>query len=189
MRKKIDNKLEEINRQIDAEREKRRSIDTNKAAMLENARAELATIEGKETLYLEEKSEEELDALMMRKAALQEKIKILAARVNLSRANEPDAKEAVKDIFLRTDVLDNESEDWARSEIKEHLLEIEAILNIRKDERERLTEARSRATNIYNVSQLDNCRLFVGKNTDTLQLKTALDRDPAFKRLTAGIIN
>ncbi len=187
--RKFDNKLEEINRQIDTEREKRRSIDANKAAMLENARAELATIEGKEALYLEEKSEEELDALMMRKAALQEKIKILTARVNLSRTNEPEAKEAIKNIFLRTDVLDNESEDYARKEILEHLLEIEAILNIRKDERERLTEARSRATNIYNVIQLDSGQLFINKNTDILQLKQGLDRVPAFKRLIAGIIN
>lgn len=183
--RKFDKELEAINKQIEDEKTKRANIEDNKSEMLTKALADLATIEGQEAFYLEEKSEAAFDDLMMKKAALKEKIKILEARQTI-KPNLPGDKETVKNIFLRTGVLDKESEDWARKEIQEHLQEIDAILNIRNDERQRLEEAKNKALYIYNVSSVEGATAAINRQTDCLRLREDLKRSQGFTRLLTG---
>lgn len=183
--RKFDKELEAINKQIEDEKTKRANIEDNKSEMLTKALADLATIEGQEAFYLEEKSEAAFDDLMMKKAALKEKIKILEARQTV-KTNLPGDKETVKNIFLRTGVLDKESEDWARKEIQEHLQEIDAILNIRDDERQRLEEAKNKALYIYNVPSVEGATAAINRQTDCLRLREDLKKNQSFTRLLTG---
>ena len=183
--RKFDKELEAINKQIEDEKTKRANIEDNKSEMLTKALADLATIEGQEAFYLEEKSEAAFDDLMMKKAALKEKIKILEARQTI-KPNLPGDKETVKNIFLRTGVLDKESEDWARKEIQEHLQEIDAILNIRNDERQRLEEAKNKALYVYNVPSVDGATAAINRQTDCLRLRADLKACQSFTRLLTG---
>lgn len=183
--RKFDKELEAINKQIEDEKTKRANIEDNKSEMLTKALADLATIEGQEAFYLEEKSEAAFDDLMMKKAALKEKIKILEARQTI-KPSLPGDKETVKNIFLRTGVLDKESEDWARKEIQEHLQEIDAILNIRNDERQRLEEAKNKALYVYNVPSVDGATAAINRQTDCLRLREDLKKSQGFTRLLTG---
>ena len=123
-KKSIFDELDEINNKLTTELEGKNYANMERQNRLQNAKAQLAVLESTEMQTYINGTEAELDELLLKKAALNDKIRIL----EMPLSDTEDNKASINNISLEMLELDRQSEREAKAELVEHLQAINDIL-------------------------------------------------------------
>lgn len=178
-KKTIFDELDEINSKLTTELENKNAANAERENRLQIARAQLAAIESDEMQTYINGSEAELDELLLKKAALNDKIRILELPLIDS-----DNTENMKSVSFELLELDRQSEREAKAEIADHLQAINDILTARNNVRAKVNQLNIKAREIYKVRDYVPAisALDMDEN-EALKFKTELDRSRFYNKL------
>lgn len=180
--------LKDLSDRLEAERESQAKTHEAIINSLTSARAELVTLDGLEHHTLTEKSEKELDTLILRRATLERKIQLLEGEQEKMTSRTEEAAE----IFKQTLAIDKKSEEEAREKIKPLLIELEKVLNKRAEDREKINSIRERCTSILNPAE-NACATYAlpfpgdAQRVASLCLHADIARNTAFKNIKNNV--
>ncbi len=180
-KKSLFEELDTIHEQLTKTLADKNAANTERETRLQNARAQLAVIESEEMQTYINGTDAELDELLLKKAALDEKIRILEAPL----VDNGDNTENMKSVSFELLEIDRQSEREAKAELAEHLQAIDSILTTRYKVRTRVTQLNEKARQIYKVSSYVPAitALDMDGNNKTLSLYFSLSRDIIYKEL------
>lgn len=179
-KKSIFDELDTIHEQLTKTLADKNAANTERETRLQNARAQLAVIESEEMQTYINGTDAELDELLLKKAALADKIRILEAPLI-----DNDNTENMKSVSFELLEIDRQSEREAKAELAEHLQAIDSILTTRYKVRTRVTQLNENARQVYKVSGYIPAitALDMNDNGKTLSLYFELLRSRTFQDL------
>ena len=179
-KKTIFDELDEINSKLTTELENKNAANAERENRLQIARAQLAAIESDEMQTYINGSEAELDELLLKKAALNDKIRIL----EMPLSDMTDNQETIKSISFELLELDRQSEREAKAEIADHLQAINDILTTRNNVRAKVNQLNIKAREIYKVRDYVPAISALDMDEhEALKFKTELDRSRFYNKL------
>jgi ERCC4-type nuclease len=179
-KKSIFDELDEINNKLTTELEGKNYANMERQNRLQNAKAQLAVLESTEMQTYINGTEAELDELLLKKAALNDKIRIL----EMPLSDTEDNKASINNISLEMLELDRQSEREAKAELVEHLQAINDILTARNNVRVKVKQLNEKARNIYKITDYVPAisALDMDEN-EALKFKVELDRSRFYEKL------